>query len=90
MFCRGACLIYWTPEQFKCRSVTGILSNKYKSIGKTQAQPAMTPEKLNSLKGVFHIYIRDGTPADVIAKRVKSVHRHLAQKLGDVQRKYIP
>ncbi|KAL3204106.1 hypothetical protein MRX96_001088 [Rhipicephalus microplus] len=89
MFCRAACLIYWTPEQLKCRSVTGILSNKYKSLGKTQVKPAMAPEKLNSLKAVFYIYMGDDTPADVAAKRVKSVRRHLAQKLSYVQRKYI-
>ncbi|XP_037521345.1 BEN domain-containing protein 5 [Rhipicephalus sanguineus] len=90
MFCRSACLIYWTPEQLKCRSVTGVLSNKYGSLGQTQAKPAMTPEKLNALKAVFHVYMGDNTPADVADKRVKSVRRHLAQKLGDVQRKYVP
>lgn len=58
MFCRSACLIYWTPEQLKCRSVTGVLSNKYRSLGQTQAKPAMTPEKLNALKGMTVLCLR--------------------------------
>ncbi|KAH7955470.1 hypothetical protein HPB52_000920 [Rhipicephalus sanguineus] len=71
MFCRSACFIYWTPEQLKCRSVTGVLSNKYRSLGQTQAKPAMTAEKLNALKGLHSFSI-------VEEKAFKDLVEHLA------------
>ncbi|KAH7972949.1 hypothetical protein HPB52_019372 [Rhipicephalus sanguineus] len=74
-------------EQMKCRSVTGVLSNKSISLGVKKPKPALTPEKLNSLKALFRIYMGDRTPADIADKRMKDVRKHLCQKLGDVQRK---
>ncbi|KAH7977667.1 hypothetical protein HPB49_003154 [Dermacentor silvarum] len=52
MFCRMASTMYWTPDELKNRSVTGTLSNKSRSMGKTEARPALTPEKLSSLKSI--------------------------------------
>uniref|UniRef100_A0A131YYN7 Glycine rich superfamily member n=1 Tax=Rhipicephalus appendiculatus TaxID=34631 RepID=A0A131YYN7_RHIAP len=86
IFCRSACSVYWTTEQMKCRSVTGALSNKCKSLGLKKPKRALTPEKLNCLKALFHIYMGDETPADIADKRLKNVRRHLAQKLADLRR----
>ncbi|KAL1431474.1 hypothetical protein MTO96_002245 [Rhipicephalus appendiculatus] len=54
MFCRSAAMIYWSPEQLRNRSVTGTLSNKCRALGKTVAKPALTPEKVSSLKGMLN------------------------------------
>ncbi|XP_070395493.1 BEN domain-containing protein 5-like [Dermacentor albipictus] len=87
MFCRMASTIYWTPDELRNRSVTGTLSNKSRSMGRTEARQAVTPEKLSSLKSLLRIFMgSDVTPEDE-EKRMKSVRRHLAQKLADAQRK---
>ncbi|KAL1466687.1 hypothetical protein MTO96_026463 [Rhipicephalus appendiculatus] len=52
MFCSLASTMFWTPDELKNHSVTGTLSNKSKSKGKTEAKQALTPQKLSSLKGV--------------------------------------
>lgn len=87
MFCRLASMVYWTPDQLRSRSVTGSLSNRYRSFGNTEAKPALSPQKVASLKAVFRIFIGDAVPEDTREKRLKCVRRHLAQKLGDMQRK---
>ncbi|KAH7973097.1 hypothetical protein HPB52_021594 [Rhipicephalus sanguineus] len=51
MFCRSAAMLYWSADQLRNRSVTGTLSNKCRSLGKTVAKSALTPEKVSSLKG---------------------------------------
>ncbi|KAL1445277.1 hypothetical protein MTO96_045108, partial [Rhipicephalus appendiculatus] len=81
MFCRFACLIYWTPEQLKCRSVTGVLSNKYKSFGQTQAKPAMTPEKPNSLKACLTTTTKNQEEATLnnVEKAAMTWFRHAAE-----------
>ncbi|KAH7941092.1 hypothetical protein HPB49_010036 [Dermacentor silvarum] len=53
MFCRLASTMFWTPDELKNRSVTGTMSNKSRSKGRTEARPALTPQKLSSLKGVL-------------------------------------
>ncbi|KAH7979415.1 hypothetical protein HPB49_009368 [Dermacentor silvarum] len=53
MFCRLASTMFWTPDELNNRSVTGTLSNKSRSKGRTEARPALTPQKLSSLKGVL-------------------------------------
>lgn len=58
-----------------------------RSLGIKVPKAALTPEKLSSLKALFHIYMGDGTLADIADKRMKNVHQHLCQKLADVQRK---
>ncbi|XP_077507164.1 BEN domain-containing protein 5-like [Amblyomma americanum] len=59
MFCRAAAMVYWTPEELRNRSVTGALSNKYKSLGRTEAKPALSPAKVSSLKALFHVFMGD-------------------------------
>lgn len=54
MFCRMASTIYWTPDELRNRSVTGTLSNKSRSMGRTEARQAVTPEKLSSLKSMHN------------------------------------
>ncbi|XP_077551721.1 uncharacterized protein LOC144165812 isoform X2 [Haemaphysalis longicornis] len=87
MFCRFAASSYWTPAQLRNRSVTGTLSNKCRSLGRTVPKPKLTPEKVSSLQALFHIYMGEGIPEDEKAKRLKAVRKHLCQKLGDMQRK---
>ncbi|XP_075551964.1 uncharacterized protein LOC142585249 [Dermacentor variabilis] len=87
LFCRMATNVYWTPEQLRSRSVTGTLSNKSRSKGETEPRPALTPEKVASLKALFSIYMGSDVPKDAQSKRLKDVRKHLAQKLGDMRRK---
>ncbi|KAL1479442.1 hypothetical protein MTO96_051833 [Rhipicephalus appendiculatus] len=87
MFCRLASTMYWTPDELKNRSVTGTLSNKSKSKGKTEAKQALTPQKLSSLKGLFRVYMESAVSEEEEKKRMKDVRKHLAQKLADCQRK---
>ncbi|XP_065311878.2 uncharacterized protein [Dermacentor albipictus] len=87
LFCRMATNVFWTPEQLRSRSVTGTLSNKSRSKGVTEPRPALTPEKVASLKALFSIYMGSDVPKDAQSKRLKDVRKHLAQKLGDMRRK---
>lgn len=86
MFCRMASTMFWTPDELKNRSVTGTLSNKSRSKGRTDARPALTPQKLSSLKALFQIHMGGEISSDEATKRMKGVRRHLAQKLADCQR----
>ncbi|XP_070378537.1 uncharacterized protein [Dermacentor albipictus] len=73
MVCRMASTIYWTPDELRNRSVTGTLSNKSRSTGRTEARQAVTPEKLSSLKSLLRIFMgSDVTPEDE-KKRMKSM-----------------
>ncbi|XP_054931013.2 BEN domain-containing protein 5-like [Dermacentor andersoni] len=87
LFCRMATNVFWTPKQQRSRSVTGTLSNKSRALGETKPRPALTPEKVASLKALFSIYMGSDVPKDTQSKRLKDVRRHLAQKLGDIRRK---
>ncbi|KAL1466298.1 hypothetical protein MTO96_026773 [Rhipicephalus appendiculatus] len=87
MFCHLASTMFWTPDELKNRSVTGTLSNKSKSKGKTEAKQALTPQKLSSLKGLFRVYMGSAVSEEEEKKTMKDVRRHLAQKLADCQRK---
>lgn len=60
-FCRMATSVYWTPDQLRSCSVTGTLSNKSRAKGVTEPRPALTPEKVASLKGLQHIAYRSYT-----------------------------
>ncbi|XP_075558687.1 uncharacterized protein LOC142590452 isoform X1 [Dermacentor variabilis] len=86
LFCRMATNVFWTPKQQRSRSVTGTLSNKSRALGETKPRPALTPEKVASLKALFSIYMGSDVPKDTQSKRLKDVRRHLAQKLGDIRR----
>ncbi|KAH6920454.1 hypothetical protein HPB50_028558 [Hyalomma asiaticum] len=87
LFCRMATLVYWTPEELKSRSVTGKISNKSRSKGQTEGRPPLTPEKVDSLKALFRIYMGSDASQAEQQKRMKDVRKHLAQKLGDLRRK---
>lgn len=50
MSCQFAASSYWNTEQLRNRSVTGTLSNKCRSLGRTVPKPQLTPEKVSSLK----------------------------------------
>ncbi|XP_077513979.1 uncharacterized protein LOC144124903 [Amblyomma americanum] len=94
MFFRSATQVFWMPDELKSRSVTGMLSNKCRSLGRTEAKPALTPEKVSSLKGasaffllpLFHTNMGD-VPTELAEKRLKAVRKHLSQKLGDMLRR---
>lgn len=87
VFCRRAAISFWTEEQLRKRSVTGTLSNKARSLGKTVPKPALTPRKVESLKALFQMYITRTPSAEPTKNRLKAVRKHLAGKLGDMQRK---
>ncbi|KAH6946994.1 hypothetical protein HPB50_016469 [Hyalomma asiaticum] len=57
-------MVFWTTEELKVGSVTGTLSNKHKFLGQTEVKPALSPEKLNSMKEIdendMNIFLDEG------------------------------
>lgn len=51
MFLKEGMVAIWGTAVLKNRTVTGKLSNKAKANGQTEVCPALTPSKLDALKG---------------------------------------
>uniref|UniRef100_A0A131YXY6 Glycine rich superfamily member n=1 Tax=Rhipicephalus appendiculatus TaxID=34631 RepID=A0A131YXY6_RHIAP len=83
-FCSIAASIFWTPKELSERSVTGTASKLRTSEGTwPEARPPLTPEKLDSLKDLFRIYVGKDPLA---ARRLGTVRRHLSSKICEVRR----
>lgn len=50
VFTKEAATSIWGTDVLKRRSPTGTLSNKARSLGKTEAFPPLTPEKVQVLR----------------------------------------
>lgn len=53
MFLKEGMVAIWSSAVLRNRTVTGTLSNKAKARGQTHVAPALTPKKLDVLKGVL-------------------------------------
>ncbi|KAL3258582.1 hypothetical protein MRX96_046392 [Rhipicephalus microplus] len=69
-------------ENGKDRSVTGTPYIRYASSGKCNVRLPMTPEKLNTLKDLFRLYVGKDPLAQ---QRLKAVRNHLAVGLYDIR-----
>lgn len=83
-FCSMAASLFWTPEQLAERSVTGLPAKKPSPRDMaSEGRPPLTPEKLDTLKDLFRIYV--GKDA-FTARRLNLVRRHLSNKICDIRR----
>ncbi|KAH8028853.1 hypothetical protein HPB51_019942 [Rhipicephalus microplus] len=69
-------------KELQDRSVTGTPYIRYASSGKCNVRLPMTPEKLNTLKDLFRLYVGKDPLAQ---QRLKAVRNHLAVGLYDIR-----
>ncbi|XP_049267129.1 uncharacterized protein LOC125756410 [Rhipicephalus sanguineus] len=83
-FCSMAASLFWTTKELSEHSVTGTASKLRTPEGTwPEARPPLTPEKLDSLKDLFRIYVGKDPLA---ARRLSAVRRHLSNRICETRR----
>ncbi|XP_064462003.1 BEN domain-containing protein 5-like isoform X2 [Ornithodoros turicata] len=68
MFLKEGMVAIWGTAILNNRTVAGKLSNKAKANGQTEVSPALTPRKLDALKGAYGAVKRRSESQDDITK----------------------
>lgn len=66
--------------------MTGKLSNKPKSMGRTEVDPALTPRKLEALNGAYLLRLKEKGKGDAaICRKMARVHSTLSDKIRNLK-----
>lgn len=83
-FCSIAASLFWTNKELSERSVTGTANRSRTPQGtRAEARPPLTPEKVDSVKELFKMYVGKDLFA---ARRLSAIRRHLCSKICEVRR----
>ncbi|XP_064456055.1 uncharacterized protein LOC135366961 [Ornithodoros turicata] len=89
-FVKELAVAIWGSEVLAQRTFSGTLSNRARAEGKTQVFPALSPVKVQTLRGAFVNYLTSRKhvkdPGD-LKKRTSLMRTYISQKISDLRRR---
>ncbi|XP_064462055.1 BEN domain-containing protein 5-like [Ornithodoros turicata] len=87
-FVKELAVVIWGTSTLLRKTFTGCLSNRAKAEGKTEVFPALTPEKVEAVRGAFATYLtkEKNVSREELKKKSALVRKYLSEKMSDLRR----